>query len=224
VLHEACQQVVHWRDSDLVPESRFTLGVNLSAGQLADEYLVPRIADIVARTGLDPSWLTLEITKTALIGDLDRSAERLKALRTLGVSIVVDDYGTGYGSLSYARRLPTDTLKIDKSFVRGFGSDHRDTAIVTSVITLAHLLNQTTVAKGVETPAQLQILRALGCDHAQGYLFAPRPSLSRAGASLNATRAHPPRSSPASTHLLTSPQHRTVKDRLGNLGHPRLPD
>jgi EAL domain-containing protein (putative c-di-GMP-specific phosphodiesterase class I) len=190
VLREACREVVRWRDSELLPDVRFRLGVNLSAAQLADEYLVPRVASILRWSGLDPSWLAMEVTETALIGDLKGSAQRLDGLRALGISIAVDDYGTGYGSLSYARHLPTDTLKIDASFVRGLGSDHRDAAIVNSVVTLAKLLNQTTVAEGVETLQQAEVLRELGCDQAQGFLFA-RPMHASSVAKLLRRRLDP---------------------------------
>ena len=122
---------------------------------------------------LAPSSLCLELTETALLEDLDRHLGVLLALRDLGVRLALDDFGTGFSSLTYLKRFPVDIVKIDRSFVAGLGVTHCDTAIVRSVIELAHALSLTVVAEGIERPEQLEALRSLGCDLAQGYLFSP---------------------------------------------------
>jgi Amt family ammonium transporter len=170
VLEEACRQAVGWRDN--VEMARpFKLAVNLSARQLAYEGLVDQVADVLRRTGMEPSWLCLEITETALVQDVASSTERLRALKSLGVTVAVDDYGTGYASLVYLRQLPVDCVKIDRSFVEGITFNQQDMVIVASVISLAHSLGKVALAEGVETKEQLDRLAALDCDLAQGYYF-----------------------------------------------------
>jgi EAL domain-containing protein (putative c-di-GMP-specific phosphodiesterase class I) len=125
---------------------------------------------------LPPDRLTLELTETMLIDDSEKTRPLIDALGQLGVRIALDDFGTGYSSLTYLRRLPIDTVKIDRSFVHALGTSTEDSAIVGAVIRLARDLNLGVVAEGVETLVQLDALRALGCRHAQGYLFAkPTP-------------------------------------------------
>jgi CheY-like chemotaxis protein len=140
----------------------------------------PELVDVVAEaldmSGLDPTQLCLEITESVLLDDAVLSARSLSELKELGLRIGVDDFGTGYSSLTYLQRFPVDTLKVDRSFVEGLGVTGRargDRAIVAGVIDLAHAFGLTTVAEGVETEAQLRVLRALGCEHAQGYLWSP---------------------------------------------------
>ena len=174
VLEQACRQVHRWHAS--VPGlSRLGLSVNLSGRQLGHPTLVEEVADIVADTHMEPSRLELEITESVLMDDVDRSEEALGGLRRLGVRLGVDDFGTGYSSMSYLRRFPVDVLKVDRSFVDGLGSDPSDSAIVAAIITLAHTLGLSAVAEGVESPDHVAELRNLGCDRAQGYLFA-RPA------------------------------------------------
>jgi EAL domain-containing protein (putative c-di-GMP-specific phosphodiesterase class I) len=117
--------------------------------------------------------LCLELTESVLLEDVDRHMRTLLDLRALGVRLAIDDFGTGFSSLTYLKRFPVDAVKIDRSFVAGLGTDASDTAIVRSVIDLAHALSLKVVAEGVEQPEQLEALRSLGCDFAQGYLFAP---------------------------------------------------
>ncbi|WP_307613400.1 EAL domain-containing protein [Pseudarthrobacter sp. W1I19] len=129
---------------------------------------------------IDPSHLLLEITETALMADPDAALESLTALRNLGVNLAVDDFGTGYSSLTYLKKFPIDELKIDRPFINGLGSDSGDSAIVGSCIDLAHAVGIRAVAEGVETSGQVQTLRAMGCDLAQGCHFArplPPPAL-----------------------------------------------
>jgi EAL domain-containing protein (putative c-di-GMP-specific phosphodiesterase class I) len=146
----------------------------------APEILLPGTADAVRSEllslGLPPRALTLEITETTLIVDLDRAAEALAEIRALGVSISLDDFGTAYSSLSWLRELPIDKVKIDRSFVAGITTEPGDLAIVKSIVDLSKAFNRDVIAEGVETAEQLRMLRALGVDQAQGFLFAmPQP-------------------------------------------------
>jgi diguanylate cyclase (GGDEF)-like protein/PAS domain S-box-containing protein len=155
------------------PPGPFSIAVNLSAHQLRHPGLVEEVRVALAKHELAASSLCMELTESALLEDLDRHLRVLMALRDLGVRLALDDFGTGFSSLTYLKRFPVDMVKIDRSFVAGLGVTHCDTAIVRSVIELAHALNLTVVAEGIERPEQLEELRSLGCDLAQGYLFAP---------------------------------------------------
>ena len=146
--------------------------MNLSARQFAQSDLVSAVAATIHRSGLAPANLELEITESVVMDQSEASVERLRGLQALGVQLVLDDFGTGYSSLSYLRRLPLDTIKIDRSFVSGLGSDAADLPIIQAVISLAHGLGIDVVAEGIETAAQLASLRALNCDRGQGYAFA----------------------------------------------------
>lgn len=179
VLGETLRQADSWRR-----EGRRGAGlefaVNLSARQLSDPELVTMVEGALQLRDIDPSHLLLEITETALMADPDAALESLTALRNLGVNLAVDDFGTGYSSLTYLKKFPIDELKIDRSFINGLGSDSGDSAIVGSCIDLAHAVGIRAVAEGVETSGQVQTLRAMGCDLAQGYHFArplPAPAL-----------------------------------------------
>ncbi len=152
--------------------------VNLSAKQLRHPSLVPTITALLTHYKLDARWLELEITESIFVSDTDESIVKLRALRTLGIYISMDDFGTGYSSLSYLKRLPLDSLKIDRSFVAGLEIDtihvdttYKDASIVRAIIALAQTLDLTVVAEGVETKAQRHLLQQLGCQHAQGFLF-----------------------------------------------------
>jgi diguanylate cyclase (GGDEF)-like protein/PAS domain S-box-containing protein len=162
VLEVACTQAAGLRQSNLL------LAVNLSARQLVSAGLVKAVAGILDRTALDPSSVCIEITESVLLSDVESSSVALSSLKKLGVRIAVDDFGTGYSSLLYLKGLPVDELKIDQSFVRGLGGNPEDRAIVTSVIDLAHAFGISATAEGVESAAQLAILRELGCERAQG--------------------------------------------------------
>ncbi len=181
VLEQVCQQLRHWVEAiDLHGEGPQSLGsgvveVNLSARQIDHPQLVPTVEAVVAAAGVPPSWLTFEITESALMRDAARALGVLRSLKDLGVSLAVDDFGTGYSSLSYLQRFPLDVLKVDRSFVAELGRDGGARAIVAAVVGLAHSLGLAVVAEGVETEAQLQVLDELGCDYAQGFLFA-RPA------------------------------------------------
>ena len=172
VLDQACAQAAAWlRDRKV--DAPFSVSVNLSARQLAQVDLVERVAESLERHGLPPGVLCLEITESVLMEDAEWSIGSIRALRNLGVKLSIDDFGTGYSSLGYLKRFPVDTVKIDRSFVDGLGTDPEDSAIVAAVISLGHALGLEVVAEGVETEQQLAELNALGCESAQGFLFAP---------------------------------------------------
>jgi diguanylate cyclase (GGDEF)-like protein/PAS domain S-box-containing protein len=178
VLDRAAADYAAWRA--VVPTGPFTIAVNLSAHQLRHPELVEQVRNTLEKHDLAPSSLCLELTESALLEDLDWHFGVLLALRDLGVRLALDDFGTGFSSLTYLKRLPVDIVKIDRSFVAGLGVTHTDTTIVRSVIELAHALSLTVVAEGIERPEQLETLRSLGCDLAQGHLFSfpqPQPSL-----------------------------------------------
>jgi EAL domain-containing protein (putative c-di-GMP-specific phosphodiesterase class I) len=177
VLDIACRQLVAWRSGPLRDHDDFRLAVNVSARQLAEPGLVASVRDSIRALGIEPSWLHLEVTETALVTDVEASTALLGELKALGVGIAIDDFGTGRASLSYLHRYPVDVVKIDRSFVASLGSGGRADAVSRAVIQLAHDLHISTVAEGVEAAEQIQLLRRLGCDLAQGYHFSrPLPA------------------------------------------------
>ena len=167
-LNSACHQAAEWVRAGIGPRS---VSVNLSARELAEPSLVGRVGSALDQSGLDPGALCLEITETSLLEDPDSAIGVLASLRDLGVRLSIDDFGTGYSSLLYLRRYAVDYLKIDQSFVNGLGRDRHDTAIVASVIDLAHAFGIAVIAEGVETNDQARRLTAMGCDVGQGYLW-----------------------------------------------------
>ena len=170
VLGEACRQAGRWLDDR--PGAELTVRVNLSPRQLAQPELVDGVVEALARSGLPPAALCLEITETALMDDPVHGARVLTELHDLGVRLAVDDFGTGYSSLAQLKRFPVDVLKIDRSFVVGLGVEAEETAIVEAIISMARALGLEVVAEGVERPEQLDELRRLGCHRAQGWLWA----------------------------------------------------
>jgi diguanylate cyclase (GGDEF)-like protein/PAS domain S-box-containing protein len=171
VLRNACQQAAAWRRAGL-PVLR--MSVNLSPNQFRGQTLPLRIAQILNETKLNPRLLELELTENILMHDIDQVIVQLHQLSDLGVTISIDDFGTGFSSLSYVKRLPVDRLKIDQSFIRDIVSDTSDRAIVAAIVTLAHSLRMEVVAEGVETVEQLEYVRGAGCDAVQGY-YCGRP-------------------------------------------------
>jgi diguanylate cyclase (GGDEF)-like protein/PAS domain S-box-containing protein len=169
ILGQSAAQVHGWRqDADL---ATLQMSVNLSPRQLADPTLPDRIRRLLLDHELPACALTLEITESALMEDPDLAARTLTQLRRLGVGIAIDDFGTGYSSLSYLRMFPVTSVKIDRSFIDSLTVNEDGRAIVEGVVRLAHTLGLTVVAEGVETSEQLDVLRDLGCDYGQGYLF-----------------------------------------------------
>jgi EAL domain-containing protein (putative c-di-GMP-specific phosphodiesterase class I) len=148
------------------------VAVNISAPNLLDAALPGDIARLLRTWGAPPALLQLEITETMVSADPEHVIAVLEQLRTLGVSLSLDDFGTGSSSLSFLRRLPVGELKIDKSFILGMGDTARDTAIVATINDLAHNLGLQTVAEGIETEEVRVLVRDLGCDHGQGFLMA----------------------------------------------------
>jgi diguanylate cyclase (GGDEF)-like protein/PAS domain S-box-containing protein len=169
VIQAACEHLAAWRNG---PPLR--LSVNLSVGQLRDSRaFLDRMRGLIATSGIDPSRLEFEITETLLASSVAEHAEVLRQLGAMGCPIAVDDFGTGYSSLSYLKRLPIDTIKIDRGFIREIVSDADDAAIVSAIVAMAKKLKLEVVAEGVETLEQLAVLRELGCDRYQGWLFSP---------------------------------------------------
>jgi diguanylate cyclase (GGDEF)-like protein/PAS domain S-box-containing protein len=169
VLDAACAQASAWHKTGL-PE--FKIAVNLSAREFAPA-LSQRVAAVLRRHDLPASWLELEITEGMLTHSTEDVIHMMGELARLGIGLSLDDFGTGFSSLSYLKRFPIDTLKIDRSFVTGIPSDANDCAIASAIASMAKQLNLHVVAEGVETAAQLAFLKKLGCDEVQGYLFSP---------------------------------------------------
>jgi diguanylate cyclase (GGDEF)-like protein len=174
VLREACRQAYAWQAAGMRP---LRVAVNLSAQQFKQKNLADVVSTTLSAARLEPHYLELELTESAVMDDPERSIEILRRLSDLGVRISVDDFGTGYSSLSYLRRLPLDKLKIDSAFIREVATSSDDAAIVRAIVSLAHSLHLKVIAEGVETPDQLGFLRDLGCDQYQGYHYsAPVPN------------------------------------------------
>jgi EAL domain-containing protein (putative c-di-GMP-specific phosphodiesterase class I) len=174
VLEAACGLARDWR-ARLGASPR--LAVNLSAQQFAQPDLCAQAARAIARAGIPPDTIEFEITETAAMKDVERTAATLAAMRELGVRVAIDDFGTGYSSLNYLRRFAVDAIKIDKSFVDEIGSDRNAEAICDAILRLGQSLGTRVVAEGVETEAQATFLRRRRCDEAQGYLYGrPVPS------------------------------------------------
>ena len=167
-LHTACTAAAGWQAAG----RPMSVGVNLSPRQIAVPGFDDLVRQVLADTGAAPQHLVLEVTESALM-DSATALGTLQALHALGVSLALDDFGTGYSSFTYLKRFPVDALKIDRSFVQGLGVDADDEAIVASVVSLARSVGKSVTAEGVETPAQLRALRALGVDAAQGFLWSP---------------------------------------------------
>jgi diguanylate cyclase (GGDEF)-like protein/PAS domain S-box-containing protein len=168
VLEAACAQVKEWQQQG---QPELKVGVNLSARQLQAADVAEQVQKVLRETGLAAQYLDLEITETSAMQNPEATIATLRELKALGVSISIDDFGIGYSSLNYLKRLPVDTLKIDQSFVRDVTTDADDAAIATAIIALAHTLKLTVVAEGVETREQLAFLASRGCQRMQGYLF-----------------------------------------------------
>ena len=168
VLHEACRQNKAWQNAglDTVP-----VAVNVSSRQFSDTDLVQVVSEVLDQTQLEPRWLELEITESAMVVDADATTEVLAQIRRLGIRVSLDDFGTGFSSLSYLRRLPLDTLKIDRSFVMDLPDDPDAQGIVGAIIAMAHVLGLHVIAEGVETEQQRDFLRSIECDEMQGYLY-----------------------------------------------------
>ncbi|MCX7564266.1 EAL domain-containing protein [Xanthomonadaceae bacterium XH05] len=169
VLEQACRCLCRWREQGI---ENVGVAVNISVLQLLRGNIPASVARVLAATGLPPSCLELELTESMVMANAEQTITILRDLKRLGVSIAIDDFGTGYSSLIYLKRLPIDTLKIDKEFVGDLTRDPDDEAITATIISMAHSLGLTVIAEGVETPEQLRYLREHGCDEVQGFLLA----------------------------------------------------
>ncbi len=171
VIAEACRQASLWRVYRTPEQEPVRIWVNLSARQLGDPDLVPFVERTVEAAGISTDEICLEITESALMDDAQAATEQLDELRRIGISLGIDDFGTGWSQFAYLQRLPLDVLKIDRSFVSGLASDHAAATIVAAIIDLAHALGLIVIAEGVESEDQLAVLRELDCDQALGFLF-----------------------------------------------------
>lgn len=169
VLDAACRQNKSWQEAGLPP---IKMGVNLSLRQFMQQDLARTVANILQNTGLDSSYLDLEITESMTM-EVERAMEVLEQLKSLGISISMDDFGTGYSSLTYLTKFPIDKLKIDQSFIRNITDGANDAAITATIVTMAKNLKLKAIAEGVETDDQLQFLQNCGCDEIQGYWLSP---------------------------------------------------
>lgn len=172
VLIEACYQARAWLDR-LPTGAPFTMSVNVSVKQFQRAGFVQFVAETLRKTRLHAENLKLEITESVMLEDGDEIIDRLHELKALGVKLALDDFGTGYSSLSYLRRLPVDTVKIDRSFMSVLGIEEQPTAIVQAIVTLCTALSLNVTGEGIETLAQLAEIEKIGCQYAQGYHFSP---------------------------------------------------
>lgn len=184
VLHEACQQMARWQTLGIpLPK----MAVNVSARQLGRSDFIDDVRAALQSSGLPGHCLEIEVTESTLMEDADLAARQLSILKAMGVRLSVDDFGTGYSSLAYLKRFAPDTIKIDRSFVCELPGDSEDAAIVSAIIHLARALGMNTLAEGVETDAQHQYLRKLGCGGVQGYLLGRPQTASKLESQFDAT-------------------------------------
>ena len=177
VLQEACKQAMQWQAHMPPGATPQRVAVNLSLRQFSDPHLLQHVRCALEVSGLNPTQLEMEITESTAMLDLQHTLDLLKQLKALGLKLAIDDFGTGYSSLAYLKRFPLDVLKVDQSFVRQLCTNREDQAIAGAVINLAHSLGLDVIAEGVETEAQHNLLRDMGCDQIQGYLHGkPMPA------------------------------------------------
>ena len=210
VLARACSQLRQF-ESQLPAHARPRVHVNVSGTDICRPGFIQKVAHALLGNGLDPAQLTLEITETVLMKRLDSALKVMAELREIGVGLSVDDFGTGYSSLSYLSTLPITSLKIDRSFVSQLGENSKNTEVVRAIITLGHALGKTVIAEGIETPAQLAQLRALGCSYGQGYLLA-RPLTAEMALAVAQDRQ-------AQADAAVPPRHRAVAESAVTLLH-----
>jgi EAL domain-containing protein (putative c-di-GMP-specific phosphodiesterase class I) len=175
ILNEACRQAVAWNARR--PDAPVTITVNLSGKQLEHPGIAPEVASVLRDTGLPPELLVLEITESVIMLDAENTLRRLLELKALGVRLAIDDFGTGYSSLSYLQRFPVDIVKIDRAFAAGMRHGAEGIAVIRTILALAEMMTLRTVAEGIEDAEQRELLRQLGCDAGQGYLYGrPMPA------------------------------------------------
>jgi len=177
MLGEACRQAREWQRKYPTGANKLGIGVNVSARQLAQGGFAGEVERVLGATGLDPTCLTLEITESALMHNLNAGAGAIQRLHAMSIGLHLDDFGTGYSSLAYLHSFPVHALKVDRSFISQMDRAPQQSAIVTAIVSLAHNLGMHVIAEGVETREQADALRALHCERAQGFLFAkPLPA------------------------------------------------
>ena len=171
VLRKVCEQINAWKEKEMIP---IRIAVNFSAQQFLQKHLIEHIQRILTETSVNPELLEVEITESVILGNEDIITQTLQQLRKMGICISLDDFGTGYSSLNYLRRFPVDTIKIDKSFIQDISQNKNNSkAIIECIASLAHNLNMSVVAEGVETAEQLNVIRNYHCQEFQGYLCSP---------------------------------------------------
>jgi diguanylate cyclase (GGDEF)-like protein/PAS domain S-box-containing protein len=194
ILRESCRQMAEWHRR-LASNTPLTINVNVSPRQLNDSRLIEDVMFALAESGLNPDSLSLEVTESSLMENTEQTATTLNRLKAMNIRLEIDDFGTGYSSLSYLRRLPFDMLKIDRSFVNELNTGSGGLDIVKAIIEMAHSLRLKVIAEGVETEGQMDLLRQLGCNYVQGFLFSkPLPAEAAAtlyGRLMNTTSHHP---------------------------------
>jgi EAL domain-containing protein (putative c-di-GMP-specific phosphodiesterase class I) len=218
VLKEACRQMRSWQKR-LATAFPISVSVNLSGKQLAQPDLIEQVEQVLKETGLDPEWLKLEITESVVMENAKATVAMLGRLRALGLELHIDDFGTGYSSLSYLHRFPVDRLKIDRSFVSNMSMEDKNSEIVRTIIQLARNLGMGVVAEGVQTAEQLAHLKALGCEHGQGYFFS-RPLAADQVDSLIGEGSTNERAAPTEIGLWPRPAHgeRGLYETIAPLG------
>ncbi|HMG98099.1 MAG TPA: bifunctional diguanylate cyclase/phosphodiesterase, partial [Gaiellales bacterium] len=187
VLQQACRQLAVWQAGG----ETIGVSVNVSAYQLDRDGLVDGVEQAISESGVDPGSLTLEITETALMHDVDAAARRLAQLKAVGVRLAIDDFGTGYSSLAYLRQFPVDALKIDRSFISNLATSSDAAAIIHALVQLGKTLSIETLAEGIEDHDQLRELQREQCDQGQGFLFARPLDANAIEAFLAETRQSP---------------------------------
>jgi EAL domain-containing protein (putative c-di-GMP-specific phosphodiesterase class I) len=183
VFKTACRQLRQWEDDNLPP---VTISINISPRQFMSRRLVSTLLGMVRDTGADPKRIELEITETMIMRNLEQSIETLAQLRAVGMQVAVDDFGVGYSSLGQLKRLPSSSIKIDRSFIANVPDDASSGSITEAIIAMAKRLKLRVIAEGVETRAQLEFLRANHCDSFQGFLFSKPVTALEATAMLKA--------------------------------------
>ena len=174
VMQTACDQLKAWSEDPVTRDLQ--ISVNVSARQFHEANFVGQVFDSLKQSGANPKLLKLELTESVVLENVEDVILKMQQIKALGVTFSLDDFGTGFSSLSYLKRLPLDEVKIDQSFVRDLISDPNDAAIVRAIIAISGSLGIQVIAEGVETEAQLQFLIENGCQHFQGYLFGqPKP-------------------------------------------------
>ena len=168
VVQEACAQARAWQEAGLVP---IVVSVNICAIEFRSDSFLANLVAVLSDTGLEPRYLQLELTESVLMAHVEATDAVLRAIKGIGVGLAIDDFGTGWSSLSYLRRFPIDTLKVDQSFVQEITASSDDAPIVRAVVSMGRSLKHRVVAEGVETREQLAFLQALDCDEGQGYYF-----------------------------------------------------